>query len=240
MKKGMTMISYVIIIIVVVIATILFLTVINPMIEQGKEMQAYNEAVQILNTINKEVREVMFEPPGTKRVLNLDIREGSLDVSGKENKIKLKLENVKYLSPGKAQEGNIVVRAGAWMDATETDIDGDNNTELVLQNDAVIFATKKLGSPSSHVAVNTTNFIKLIRNIRSDVNITNPRTAIYINDDPATSTGTGYIELTREGVNIPSSGIKLWLNSTAGNVYEVVFTVGAETDYIEMSIRIIE
>jgi len=239
MKKGIAMVSFAILVIVVVASTILVLAILNPIIEEGKEIQSYNEAVSIMKVINKAVREVMFESPGTRRVINLDIRQGELDVSGSENKIKMILDNMNYFSPGGLQEGNIVVRSGAWMDAKEEDTDNDNNTELVLENDAVIFATKKLGSSSSPVAVNTTNFIKLIRNVRADVNITNPVTGIYINDDMLTSYGTGYTELTRKGLNLPSSGIRLWLNSTSGRIYEAIFSLGAESDFIEMNVRII-
>lgn len=237
--KGITMISVVIIIVVVVIATILVVSVINPILEEGREMEAYNEGVQIMKTINREVREVMFESPGTRRGIDLDITEGMLDIAGSENKIKFKLENVDYFSPGKTREGNIIVRSGEWMDATETDIDNDNQTELVLENDALVFAVKKLGTESSHVFINTTNIIDLIRNVRADINITNPRTKIHVNNVDATSHGTGYIKLTREGKNLGSSGIKLWLNSTQGTIYETIFSLDAESDFIEMNIRII-
>lgn len=184
-KKGASMISFVILIITIVLITILVVAIINPIIEQSKEMESYNEGVQIMKAINREIREVMFEAPGTRRIIDLNIREGELDISGSENKIKLTLENIDYFSPGKTQEGNIVVSSGSWMDAKENDIDGDGQTELILENDAVVFAMKKLGSESSHVTLNTTDVIDLIRNVRANVNISNPRTAIYINDDDA-------------------------------------------------------
>jgi len=239
LRKGLAMVSYLIIIVVIVVITIMVVAVINPILERGREIEAYNEGLQVMKAINSEIREVMFEAPGTRRVIDLNIKEGELDIVGSENKIKYTIENVDYFSPGTSREGNIIIRSGAWMDATEKDIDGDGSDELVLENDAVIFAMKKLGTEASPVSVNTTNIIDLIRNVRADVNISNPRTGIYVNDDVDTSAGTGYTKLTREGTNLASSGVLLWLNSTQGTIYEAIFTLGAEADFVEMNVRII-
>jgi len=133
------------------------------------------------------------------------------------------------------QEGNILISSGAAMSAYESDIDGDGNTDLVLENGVMLFAVKKLGTPSSHVVANTTDMIVLMRNKALDINVSYPRSGVFINDKQNTAYGVGYTELTKFGINIASSSIHLYVNATQANVaYDVSFSLGASQDFIEM------
>ncbi|MEM7819682.1 MAG: hypothetical protein QXD48_02530 [Candidatus Aenigmatarchaeota archaeon] len=231
-----SILSYAIVVGIIVISTILVLNIINPILEEARMAQVYTESLNTMKFIDSQIRSIIFEAPGTRRTLDLNLREGSFTVVGGEDEIKITLEDVKFFSPGKTKEGNIVVKSGAWMDASEIDIDNDGTMDLVLENNAVLFAVKKLGSQSNHVFINTTNFITMIRNKRADVNIT-PLTAIYIDDQLNTSYGYGYTELTRIGKNIPSSGIRLWLNSSGNITYETLFTLDTISDFVTLEIR---
>jgi hypothetical protein len=231
-----SLISYAIMMAVIVVALIPVVSFINSVIEEGRISQIYTENLQIMKLIDSKIRDVMFEAPGSRRTLDLNIREGVLNVIGGEDKIKLMIENVKIFSPGKTKEGNIDIISGTFMSAAENDIDNNGTTDLVLENNAVIFAVQKLGSASNHVFINTTNLISLIRNKRADVNVT-PVSGIYIDDVPATSYGYGYTELTEKGDALPSSGIRLWLNSSAEKIYEAIFTLDAVSDFVTLEIR---
>lgn len=228
------MISGVIIVVIVIMSSILVLNTINPFVEESKEFQRFNEAKQVLHAIDSVIQQMIYEAPGTRRTIDVDVRNSKLQVVGSEDKIKIRVEDVELLSSGvRTEEGNIAITSGALMRAYESDIDGDGSTDLVMENGAVVFAMKKLGSPASHVVVNTTSIVTLMRNKNFTINVSYPRTGIYINDREGTSYGAGYTELTRQGDNLASSGIHLFVNSTSTNVtYDMVFLLAASQDFI--------
>ena len=230
------LISGVVAIVIVVSSTILVLNTINPFVQESQDFQAFNEAEQTLKSIDAAINQLFVEAPGARRTLDVNVRSGRLVVSGAENKIKIRLENTNLFSSGvRKQEGNILISSGAAMSAYESDIDGDGNTDLVLENGVMLFAVKKLGTPSSHVVANTTDMIVLMRNKALDINVSYPRSGVFINDKQNTAYGVGYTELTKLGINIASSSIHLYVNATQANVaYDVSFSLGASQDFIEM------
>src|SRR3989344_1121579 len=177
------LISGVVAIIIVVSSTILVLNTINPFVQESQDFQAFNEAEQTLKSIDAAINQLFVEAPGARRTLDVNVRGGSLIVSGTENKIKIRLENTNLFSSGvRKQEGNILVSSGAAMNAYESDIDDDGNIDLVLENGVLLFAIKKIGTPSVHGVVNTTNMVVLMRNKVLDLNVSYPRSGIFIND----------------------------------------------------------
>lgn len=229
--------SGVIIAVIVVSSTILVINAINPFVQESRDFQAFNEAKATLETINTAINDIFIEAPGSRRTLDLSIREGKLIVAGEEDKIKIRLDNALF-AQGSTQEGNIIVTSGSSMKAYESDIDGDSNTDLVLENDLLIFAVKKLGNPTNNVAVNTSSFITLMRNKNINVNVSYPHSGIFINDLEKSSYGTGYTELTRLGDTLTSSGIHLYLNSSQQNVtYDAIFSLNSGQDFLDMQVK---
>ena len=108
---------------------------------------------------------------------------------------------------------------------------------MVLENDAVLFAVKKLGNATSWATVNTTNIIPLIRNKRSNVNVT-PISGIFIGDIANTSYGNGYSELTRAGT-VQESSIHVLVNSSSFR-YDALFTLRSAQDFVELEVKNIQ
>ena len=232
--------SGVIVVAIVISSTILVINTINPFIQESKNFQSFNEAKATLEKVNTAINDVFLEAPGSRRTLDLNIREGDIIVSGEEDKIKIILPG-NLFEPGiSTQQGNVFVTSGGTtMKAYESDINSDGATDLVLENDAVIFAVKKIGNASSFVSINTTNIIPLIRNKRSNVNIT-PISGIFIGDALNTSYGNGFTELTRSGSTLQSSSIRVTVNSTSGTMYEALFTLRSAQDFVELEIKNIQ
>ena len=238
-QKGLM--SGVIVFIIVVISTLAVINVLNPFVEQGKGYQDFNEARQAIRSIGSTVSQIAIEAPGSQRSISLDLHDGRLIVSDADDTIKIRLNDVKDIvgSGFETKEGNVVIRGGAFMRAYEADIDNDSTTDFVMENSAVLFAVKKIGSSSQPASINTTNFITQMQNKRLNVNIT-PATGIFINDDFNTSYGTGYTDMSPIGNNIESAAIKVAVNSTAGIMYEAQFILSAAQDFVDMRIKRVE
>ncbi len=237
LMKG-DILSGVIVVAIVVSSSILVLNTINPFVQESRDFQSFNEAKLILQTIDSTISQLFFEAPGARRSIDINLREGKFIVSGKDDTIKIRLEGISLFTSGlRTQEGNILITSGAAMNAYESDIDGDDNTDLVLENGMLLFAVKKLGSASSPVSVNTSSIITLMRNKNIDFNVSYPRSGIFINDKETTSYGSGYTELTQLGNSMASGSIHLFLNATAANVtYDATFSLAASQDFIEFQV----
>lgn len=219
---------------VVVASTVMVMNTITDVVREGSDASKFNMAKQLMSSVDMNVRELMYESTGAKRVIKLEARDGMFIVSEKEDKIKYQLSpDIKIYEPGtRFREGNMIISSGPFMDAYESDIDGNNESDLVLENDVVLFAIRKIGNATHFDELNTTTIIALIRNKKTGTDAV-PKSGIFI--DGTSSYGNGYTELVRSGDALMSSGIRVVMNSTYD--YEAVFTLGAGRDFIEMEVR---
>jgi len=220
---------------IVIASSIIVISNITPMIEKNQAYQSLNKAKQMMSELDAIINELMFEASGAQRSMNF-IADGSLVVSGKEDKIKFRMDKgIGLFDPGtKTKEGNILAVNGPFIRAYEKDMDDDGCLDLVLENDAVLFAVRKF----SNEFINTSNMITIIENKLAGVNIT-PVSRITIEDNETSSYGNGSTELTEIGSYLVTSAIRLYLNTTSVK-YEALFTLGAGQDYVELEIRNIE
>lgn len=224
-------------VVIVVSSTILVLNTINPFVEESKEFQSFNEAQRTLQLIDSTISQLFVEAPGARRTVDLSVRDGKLIIAGDEDKIKIRLEGLNLFKPGLTQQsGKIQITSGAQMKAYESDVDNDSNTDLVLENSAVIFAVKKLGNSTDYANMNTTNLIVLMRNKNLSLNVSYPKSGIFIDDKETSSYGNGYTEITQKGENIVSSSIRMYMNSTANITYDATFSMRAGQDFIELAV----
>lgn len=237
--KG-SLISSVIAVAVVVTSSVIVVNMISPVLEEAEMIQSYNEAKQVMDTINAVIKELMYEATGSMRTVELSAPEGNLLISGNEDMIKFRMKHVGTVEPGtRIKEGDIFITSGPNVNAYEGDVNSDGEDELVLENDAIIFAVRKYGSSSSPVFVNTSYLIPYIKEKRTGIVVT-PISGLYINGLTNSSYGTGYTEISKPGQTLITNSIKLWLNSYANITYEAVFTLGAGNDFIELEIKNIQ
>ena len=232
--KGL--ITAVFIVAIVLASSLIILATIGPLIEENQAYQSLNKAKHAMSELDAVINELIFEAAGSRRSMNF-ASDGTLLVADEEDSIKLRMSiGVGIFEPGtKVKEGNLLIVNGPFMDAYEDDINNDGYTDLVLENDAVLFAVRKF----SNEFINTSSMITRIDNKLASVNIT-PESRITIGELDESSYGNGTTELTETGSYLLSSGISIHLNTTAFE-YEVLFTLGAGQDYIEMEIvRIVE
>ena len=239
MKKGQgNLLVYVVTVLIILASAIFVISQTNVFIGKGKKITAINEAKQTLTSLDSVFKELVFEAPGAKRSFTMTIKEGELVISGKKDEIQYKINpDYPVMEPGtRAVEGPLMISSGPCVSAYESDIDNDGNIDLVLENDIVIFAVKKIGSPSAPAAINTSELVTYIENKDLAVNITPTDSTIMINDQTSTSYGTGYSELVETGTCIDEAAIKVFVNSTKLH-YEVLFTLGRAMDFVDMRVK---
>lgn len=234
-----SMLSYAIIMVIVIMAMIPVVMYINTAVDEGRMSQTYTEDARMMGLIDSNIREVILEAPGSRRTIDVNAYGGTLSVMGSSDKVSMVLENMRLFSPGRTKEGNIDVVTGTYMTASEEDIDTNGTMDLVLENNAVLFAVQKLGSPASPVFINTSNIITKITNKRNNVTIV-PVTGLFIDDVINSSYGYGYTQLSTISDSIPSSSIVLWLNSTSGMTYQAIFSLDAISDFVTLKMEYIK
>jgi len=238
MNKGIILQS-VIVVLIVVVSTIIVALAITSLLEENAERQKFNKAKALMLNLDNIIRELLLESSGSKRDIRLDVDYGTFIVSGKENRIKSILElKSAIIEPGiTIREGNLEIISGGGVSAYERDIDNDGTADLVLENEAILFAVKKMGSSANNVSINVRNIVTRIDNKLSFVSVN--ATAGFSIEDIDSSSGSGYTELTRQGSNLPSAAIRLYLRSDSGFVYEAIFTLSSRKDFIDMRVNLL-
>ena len=236
-KKGVV-IEAVVAIAIVITSSVIVVNLLSSSFDESKTYDNLNKAKESMSFIDSVIRELAVEAPGARRTINILSDFGTFSVDGESDSIKFFMESpVSIIESGTSvQEGNLIMTSGPTMSAYERDVDNDGITDLVLENEAVLFAMKKIGSPSNITSINTTSIFTMIRNKRANVNIT-PITYIYVDDMLNTSTGNGFTELSEKGTSIQSASIRVYVNSSGTKEYDAVFTLRSAQDFAELEIK---
>lgn len=234
--KG-AVLSSVLAISIIITSTVIVVNLISPLIEEGVSVNQLNKAKQLASVLDSVIKELSVEAPGARRTIRIISDFGTFEALGKEDRFKFRLAAQQQIyEPGTVvREGNYIITSGPSMKAYEKDMNNDSVIDLVLENDAVIFAVKKLGNSTDWVSINTTNIIPLVSNKRSNVNIT-PISGIFVGEDHTTSYGNGFTELTRAGSTLQDSSIRVLVNSSSVR-YEALFTLRSAQDFVELEIK---
>jgi nucleoid DNA-binding protein len=238
MSQG-TVLSSVLAVAIVVASSVIITNLVSPLIDEGVSVNQLNKAKQLASVLDSVIKELSVEAAGAKRVVRVAADFGTFEVNGKEDRFKFRLASQQQIyEPGTiVREANYFIVAGPSMKAYESDVNNDGTTDLVLENDAVVFAVRKLGNSTGWVSINTTNIISMIRNKRSSVNIT-PLSGIFIGEAANTSYGVGFTELTRNGL-LQESAIRVLVNSSSAR-YEALFTLRSAQDFVELEVKNIQ
>lgn len=233
-------VSKVIVLAIILVSMAIIINNLNPIIDESRDVQKIDDAKRIMQIIDSVTNQLSIESTGAQRALSINLPQDARFIfSGSENRIKIRIDDIDVLSStGRIQEENVVIQGGGALSAYEADIDNDGDTDLVLENPAVLFAVHKLGSESSHVAVDTANIISLVRNKRQNVDMV-PKSSVMINEKNLSSYGTGYTRLSLSD-NVQSASIIVHMNSAANITYNAIFTLSSNLDFVELRVQDIE
>ncbi len=242
MRGVSTILSTVVVVSIIVASSIATVGVVKPMIEKGKETAALQKAKNILLEMDQIIKNLIYQSVGSRKILSVSIPKGEIIVSGAEDKIEFNMyPKIKIMESGVSKrEGSLLISYGPQVKSYETDIDNDGNTDLVIENSAVLFAVKKFYSSSSPGFINMSSdsVISLIKDKLTNTTIT-PTFKVSFNDDVNTTFGYGYTELLTSGSSSEGT-IKLHLHcpsSMRNLTYDVFFTLKGGQDFVRLHVK---
>ncbi len=114
----------------------------------------------------------------------------------------------------------------------------ETGTNLVLENERIKFEVSKIGNSTNYTAVNTSSLIDIITVKETGLNITPLDSAVTIEGDASSRSGSGYTELMQTGELLREATAKALVNSTAARVsYEIWYTLRSNADFVLQEIK---
>ncbi len=224
-------ISAVIILAMIVVSSFVVLLSISDLMEQSGDYSSFNEAKQLMANLDGTVRSLLFQSSGASADFSMNLPAGEFFVDDIENRFFIRMDTDAVDPQTLVREGPLTIERGPFVSAYEEDVDNDGTQELVLENDAVLFAVAKIGNVSLPEDIDIGNMIKKIK-VKHTGFESAPEARLFINSMNATA-GTGYSMLLSKGSRLSSSSIKVHVDS--GNiVYDAFFTLNAANDYITL------
>lgn len=232
-------VSYVLIAAISIVAISAVLSIGLPAIERAKDAALINEAKNIMQLIDANARQVLFEGNGAQRAFSISGTGGNYFSEKGADRIVFKLNSISNLiDPGtRRKEGNLLISAGTDVKASEYDADSDGTGELVLENERILFAARKIGNSSNYATVNNSQLVKRIMLKENSLNITPSDSSTILDNSLLSMNGTGYTQLMQTGDLLREASIKAYIESGSGANYEIWYTLRSNADFILEEVR---
>ena len=228
-SKGISVyISWVIILVVVVIGIGLVLSSGIPIIEESKDVVSLSEAEQFFTQLDSSITEVSQEGIGSSRLLRVPSGDYTLIDRG----VEFRALGSSFEPLSRRFIGNFAIFGGSDVTCAEEAFEGTSAYRL---ENTFLRAYLKVASGT----VDTAENIMSIRSKAGNFTITPTDSSIMIDSNPATSSGDGFSELTRQGSGLPQCRVHYEVNSTTVS-YDIFYTLHSGADFIQVEVRNIE
>lgn len=228
-----TIVSVIVLLVIAVIAISLVLTIGRPIIDSTVKTTDIKGAEDDLRFIDDYIRTVAREGNNSVRIFKFSSPKAFQSIPG-ENAIQFSTDSrvalVDYLT--RSFSGNYVYISGANVNCQSKDGDGDGVVDLVAENDKIKTVFKKISTNSS---IDTAQIIMQITDKSNNVTTFVGNSSIIIDENPATSNGTGYTEISHSGVNLPLCQVHAFVNSTFA--YDAYYKLYAGADFLIVEVR---
>lgn len=228
-----TMLSLALLLIFVVLAMVLVLSIGRPAIDAAIKITDMKSAEDDLHFIDDYIRTVAREGKDSTRIFDFSSPKAFESIP-REDAIQFAAEGktpiVEYFS--RMISGNFVYIGGNNVQCQEKDGDGDGTVDLVAENDKIRAIFRRVTATS---ALNTSSILTRLTDKTNNVNISIGNSSIVINEDYSTSSGVGYTEIGRSGLNLPVCYVHLFVNSTLD--YDVYYKLYAGADFLVIEVR---
>ena len=209
-------------------AIILVMNLSAPKITEMKDTIAIDQAKDMLASIDRVIRDVASEYPGSTRILPIHIKAGHLNIDGNNDKIYYEYDtNANVISPrSKRRIGNL------WFSSNTNVSLYNDSTHYYMENKHLLVNISKHGSSSNHVSINPDHLIDSIyfkdKNQLMTDNIT-------IHIDGSALSGTGYNWAEDSGTELARGKIINFFNTTTAN-YTIQITLESGADFIQIQV----
>jgi hypothetical protein len=181
-----------------------------------------------MRTLDNEIEDVLSRGEGSQNIVPLRITDGELKIQN--NKLIWSIESDSDLMElnSKSDLGDLTISSDIDVSAN------DNETHFNLENSRISFSVLKVGSPENYSQINTSNLIQNVRLKENNATLDGSFSMMLLND-PNTAVGTGYTQLINYGNNIPSTSVRIFVNSTDYE-YSLMITLLSKSDFWKVTL----
>lgn len=226
-----TLLSVGILLVIVMVAIIIVITVGRPTFESAIKNSDIKDAENDLHFIDEYIRTVAREGRYAFRNYKFTSAKYFESIPG-ENAIQFSTTTpvslIDFMT--RSFSGNFVYIAGADVSCQQKDGDGDGVADLVAENTRLKAVFKKVTN-----VMDTSQIIMQITDKTNNITTNVGNSSILIDEDPATSVGTGYTDIGSTGVKLPLCQVHAFVNSTVD--YDVYYKLYAGADFLVIEVR---
>ena len=228
-KKGDIWISAVLYVLVIAGVIAIVLKAGVPVLNKVKDNSVLTKSKDSLSGVDKYIKEVASEGPGSQRVVTVDL-DGDLLIDNDEISLELDTKSKLVEPRSSVKQGNVIVSSGATVKAKAYP------NSFLLQNNRVIVNISRLGNSTKNVTINTSKLINYIELRENNARALGSLFSFYVGKDNSSKKGTGYTELLREGEDLGFATVVAHVNSTSKN-YDLHLTLEPEADYLIVDVK---
>jgi hypothetical protein len=231
MKKAVSLISAIVFIGFTISVIALVYRTGMPIVEK---MQASAEVERIKSAfvdLDDRIQKVASEANGSRRTISFKIEPGDLVVDEQNDIVYWALDTeAPIFSPRTASYyGSLAFGSNLDTKASEDVYSGIPT--FVLENEHIKVYVRMVGSPSSPQSYATSDLLVAV--YQKDLNQwMDADLDVSINNDPLTSSGSGYTVLEKQGKALPYGRVSAYMNSSFD--YYINFTLESGADFIEI------
>ncbi len=221
-RRAQVWISAILYILIASLAVVLILRAGVPIIDRMKDRTSFSRQREMMLALDQHIEDLASEGIGSQRVIPIEIRAGELKVV--DNKLRWEFEtDTKLIEPRTSLSyGNLQISSNADISSQRY---GDY---YLLSNSRIVINLTRVCCEDSWSALNTS---QLINWIEIGGNRLEGNFSFVVNDDPASTVGTGYTSVDALGTNLGRAVYTTHVNSSVGQ-YDLVFTLESYGDFI--------
>lgn len=241
-RLGISLISGVIFLALTISATVIVYEAGVPVVKRMQAASVIDKMQGTFSELDKIIRQVASEGPGSKRTVYLSIETGQLIINKSQDSIYWTFStDAPVLSPRTSRQyGNIVIGSNMETRAYEGSytIRSPAVPAYIMENEHLVVYVRKVGSPTSFASYNTSDLVLGIYHKDLDEWLNNEGfLQVLLDDNPSSGLGTGYMIAEKLGENLPYATVAAYMNSSYAT-YWINLTLESGADFIEIGVDV--
>ncbi|KHO48151.1 MAG: hypothetical protein QT00_C0001G0164 [archaeon GW2011_AR5] len=233
-KKGLsTIVSVILLFVIVILAVSVVLNIGGPLVDSTVKTTEIKNAEDDLHFIDNYIMTVAREGKDAMRIYKFSSPKDFETIPG-EDAIQFSTTSdigvIEYLN--RKMSGNFVYVSGANVNCQEKDGDGDGTIDLVAENDRIKAVFRKYAVDT---AIVTDRLLLQVTEKTNNITTYVGNSSVVINENPATSVGVGYSEISRSDINLPVCQVHAFVNMTTD--YDIYYKLYAGADFLVVEVR---
>ena len=224
-------IALVVLFLIAVIGMAVALSIGRPAIDSAVKTSDIKGAQSDMQFIDEYIRTAAREGKDSMRIFKFSSAKEFESIPGEDAVQFSTLSTVQLVDHfTRSLSGNFVYISGNDVQCQEKDGDGDGAADLVAENSYVKAVFKKING-----AINTGQILVQLTEKTNNATVFVGNSSILIDEDPSTSSGTGYTEISKSGTSLPLCQVHAYVDSSLS--YDVYYKLYAGADFVSVEVR---